>query len=253
LRSQGSGGCAHSHASTKVKSLCQLTNLMIPGLVILFAVFAATCLLTFPVTHFHKYTYVIPYLSRKRKNIVAAPPSLKAWRIIITKPASTVNTKRQRLDIGFPSKLHPLKTHGSVRWDFAPWRSTFEHQEAKIVGYYKLRLWDAKRIISRAHWHKTRCHSRRTSRGVTSARKDHIWWAGRWVYKPGIMRSLDHPPAGLVDALISAIPNASARNATPAPSQPFLKHCYGNWPELHTRSLDHRGSLSGVISAITLP
>lgn len=37
-------GCAHSYASTKVRFLCQLTSLMIPGLVILFAVFAATCL-----------------------------------------------------------------------------------------------------------------------------------------------------------------------------------------------------------------
>lgn len=137
------------------------------------------------ITHFHKYTYVIPYLSRKRKNIVAAPP-LSSLADQNNEASINVNTKRQRLDIGFPSKLHPLKTHGSVRWDFAPWRSTFEHQEAKVVGYYKLRLWDAKGIISRAHWHKTRCRSRRTSRGVTSARKDHIWWAGRWVYKPGI-------------------------------------------------------------------
>ena len=203
---------------------------------------------SFPQVHLRH-----PLLIPEAEKHCCGPPPLSSLADQNNEASINVNTKRQRLDIGFPSKLHPLKTHGSVRWDFAPWRSTFEHQEAKVVGYYKLRLWDAKGIISRAHWHKTRCRSRRTSRGVTSARKDHIWWAGRLVYKPGIMRSLDHPPAGLADALISAIPNASARNATLAPSQPFLKHCYGNWPELHTRSLDHRGSLSGVISAITLP
>ena len=65
---------AHSHASTKVRSLCQLTNLMIPGLVISFAVFAATCLSPSHHSHFHNTTYVISRNPRRRKNFVAAPP-----------------------------------------------------------------------------------------------------------------------------------------------------------------------------------
>lgn len=69
------------------------------------------------------------------------------------------------------------------------------------------------------------------------------------IYKPGIMRSLGHPL--LAGGCANLSYSKRIRAERHAGLQPTIFTAIDL--KLHTPSLDHRGSLSGVISAMTSP